>query len=101
MSFGPYRSNAAKWLQSTVAKSREDLKLPALKWVVSQQPPTDEKGLNAIGVTANLAAIAAADPAFIHLKAFSLHPQEEQLVITTAGIVQLGELLAQGYLEHR
>ena len=101
MAFGPYRSNAAKWLQSTVAKSREDLVLPALKWFVSQQPPTDEKGLNRIDVTANLAALAAADPAFIHLKALDLPPQKEKLVITTAGIVQLGELLAESYLEHK
>ena len=101
MAFGPYRSNAAKWLQSTVAKSREDLALPALKWFVSQQPPNDEKGLNRIDVSANLAALATADPAFIHLKAFNLPQQKEQLVITTAGIVQLGELLAEGYLEHR
>ena len=101
MSYGPYRSNADKWLQSTVAKSRQDLALPSLKWYVSQQPPTDEKGLNAIDVTAKLAAIAAADPAFIHLQAFNLPPQQEKLVITTAGIVQLGELLAQSYLEHR
>ena len=100
MAFGPYRSNAAKWLQSTVAKSREDLALPSLKWHVSQQPPTDEKGLTRLDVTANLAAIAAADPAFIHVKAFALLPQEEKLVITTAGIVQLGELLARSYLEH-
>ncbi len=101
MSFGPYRSNAAKWLQSTVAKCRQDLALPTLKWVVSQQTPTDEVGLNRIDVTANLAAIAAADPAFIHVKAFNLPPQEEKLVITTAGIVELGELLAHSYLEHR
>lgn len=101
MSFGPYRSNAAKWLQSTVIKSREDLARPALTWYVSQQPPTDEKGLNRIDVTANLAALAAADPAFIHLKAFSLPPQDEKLVITAAGIVRLGELLGQSYLEHR
>ena len=101
MAFGGYRNDAAKWLQSTVAKTREDLALPALKWFVSQQPPTDEKGLNRIDVTANLAALAAADPAFIHLKAFELPPQEEKLVITTAGIVRLGEVLAQGYLEHR
>lgn len=101
LAFGPYRKAAAKWLQSTVTKSRQDLALPALKWYVSQQPPTDEEGLNRIDITANLAAIAAADPAFIHLKAFNLPPQEEQLVITTAGMVQLGELLAQGYLEHR
>jgi hypothetical protein len=101
MSFGPYRRDAAKWLQSTVEKSRQDLALPTLKWHVSQQPPTDEKGLNAIDVTANLAALAAADPAFIHLKAFDLPQQEEKLVITMAGIVQLGELLAQSYLAHR
>jgi hypothetical protein len=99
MAFGPYRSNAAMWLQSTVAKSREDLALPKLKWVVSQQSPTDEKGLNTIDITAKLAAIAAADPAFIHLKAFNLPQQEEKLVITTAGIVRLGELLAESYLE--
>ncbi len=101
MSFGPYRQNAAKWLQSTVIKSRQDLGLPGLKWFVSQQPPTDEKGLNTIDVTANLVALAASDLAFIHIKAFSLTPQTEQLVITTAGIVQLGELLAQGYLSRR
>ena len=101
MSFGPYRQNAAKWLQSTVVKSRVDLGLPSLKWFVSQQPPTDEKGLNLIDVTAQLEAIAAADPAFIHLKAFNLPRQPEQLVITTAGIVQLGELLARGYLDHK
>ena len=98
MAFGPYRNETAKWLQSTVAKSRLDLALPSLKWHVSQQPPPGEKGLNAIDVTANLSAIAAADPDFIHLKAFNLPPQEEKLVITTAGIVQLGELLAQSYL---
>ena len=52
-------------------------------------------------VTANLVAIAVADPAFIHLKAFDLPPQAEKLVVATAGIVRLGELLAKGYLEHR
>ena len=98
MSFWPYRKDAAKWLQSTVAKSREDLAMPALKWFVSQQPPTDHKDLNRVDVTAHFAALAAADPAFIHLKAFALPPQEEKLVITTAGIVELGAVLARGYL---
>ena len=100
MSFGPYRKDAAKWLQSTVAQSRKDLGMPSLKWHVSQQPPTDEKGLNQLDITADLAALAAADQAFIHIQAFDLPPQEEQLVITTPGIVQLGELLARSYLEH-
>jgi hypothetical protein len=101
MSIGQYRQNAAKWLQSTVTKSRLDLGLPGLKWFVSQQPPTDEKGLNKIDVTANFAALAATDPLFIHLKTLNLPPQPEQLVITTSGIVQLGELLARGYIGHK
>ncbi len=101
MAMGHYRNNAAKWLQSTIAQSRQDLALPSLKWFVSQQPPTDTEGLNQIDVTANLAALATADPAFIHLKAFNLPPQQEKLVITTEGIVRLGDLLAQSYLEHR
>jgi hypothetical protein len=96
MSFGPYRRDAARWLQSAVAQSRVDLGLPSLKWHVSQQPPTDET----MDVTANLAALAAADPHFIHVKAFDLPPQAEKLVVTTAGIVRLGELLAQSYLRH-
>ena len=99
MSFGPYRQQAAKWLQATVAKSRVDLGLPGLKWFVSQQPPTDEPGLNRLDVTAQLGALAEADPGLMHLKAFQLAQQEEKLVITAEGIVQLGELLAQGYLE--
>ena len=101
MSMGQYRRDAAKWLQSTIVKSRQDLLLPSLKWYVSQQQPTVEKGLNAIDVTANLAAIATADAAFIHIKAFDLPKQEEKLVITTAGIVQLGELIAQSYLKQK
>jgi len=100
-SFGPYRRDAAKWLQSTIARSRQDLALPGLKWFVSQQQPDNEKGLDSVDVTANLAALAAADPDFIHVKAFGLPPQEEKLVITTAGIVELGELLARSYLEHQ
>lgn len=99
MAFGPYRRDAAKWLQSTVTQSRVDLALPALKWFVSQQPPVDEKGLDRIDITANLAALAAADPALIHIKAFDLPAQPEKLVLTMEGIVRLGELLAKRYLE--
>ena len=101
MSFGQYRKDAAKWLQSIIVGSRQDLSLPSLKWYVSQQPPTNEKGLNTLDVTANLTAIASLDPALIHIKAFDLPKQDEQLVITTAGIVQLGELLAQSYLKNK
>ena len=47
------------------------------------------------------AAIATSDQAFIHLKAFDLPPQDENLVLNTAGIVELGELLARSYIEHQ
>lgn len=101
MSFAPYRRNAAKWLREIVEKSREDLALPSLKWYVSQQPPTDVKNLNGIDVTADIAAIAASDPDFIHIKAFDLPPQPEKLVLNTEGVVQLGDLLARSYLQHK
>lgn len=99
MAFGPYRRNAAQWLQSMVVQSRQDLGLPSLMWFVSQQQPPDEKGLNKIDVTDNLASIAAADPAFIHIKAFDVGVQREKLVFTTSGIIALGELIAKHYIE--
>jgi hypothetical protein len=98
MAYGPYRKQSVAWLGSTVARSRKDLAMPALKWYVSQQPPPDHKGLNAIDVTAQLTALAAADPAFLHLKAFDPPPQKERLVLDTAGIVSLGVRWARGYL---
>jgi hypothetical protein len=97
LAFGPYRKEAANWLQATVVQSRLDLAMPSLQWHVSQQTPPEHKTLD---ITAKLAAIAAADPTFIHIKAFDLPPQQEKLVITTAGIIKLGELMAQSIMQH-
>lgn len=99
LSFGPHRRRAVDWLRSTVEASRRDLELPTLKWFVSQQRPPDGGGPDAMDVSANLAAIAAADPDLIHVRAFDLPPDGEKLVIPTAGIVQLGALLARSYLD--
>ena len=101
MAFGPYRRDAARWLQSTVTQSRQDLALPTLNWHVSQQPPPVQEGLDRIDITANLVALAAADPAFIHVKVFDVVPQQEKLVLNTTGIIKLGESLAQSYLDHQ
>lgn len=101
MSFGPHRRQAAGWLASIVTQSRQDLGLPALRWFVSQQAPTDHESVNGIDVTADLEKLAAADAHLIHVKAFDLPGQEQQLVITTAGIVALGERLAGSYLQRR
>jgi len=99
MSMHPYRKSAAAWLQSMIVQSRKDLGMPSLKWYVSQQPPTDDKRVNKLDVTADVEKVAAADSNLIHIKAFNLPPQEKKLVITTEGIVQLGELIARSYLD--
>ena len=101
MSFHPYRKQAAKRVQTIIAQSRKDLGQPKLKWYVSQQPPTDVERLNNLDVVADMAKAAAADSGFIHLKAFNLPPQEKMLVISTEGIVQLGEVIAKGYLNSK
>lgn len=98
MSFGPHRKNSPNWLVSLIKQSRLDLGRPQLKWFVSQQPPTDDKRVNAIDVTSQLSKVAAADKNWIHIQAFDLPKQEQKLVITTAGIVELGELIARKYL---
>ena len=99
MSFSPYRKEAPERLRSIVQQSREDLSLPALKWFVSQQLPTDHESVNAIDVTAAIEEIAHEDDRLFHLKAFELPEQEKQLVIDTAGVLRLGEWIAGKYLE--
>lgn len=101
MSFGPFRQAAAERLRRLITQSREDLQLPELDWYVSQQPPTDHEEVNQIDVVADLEALAAADPHLIHLKAFNLPEQEEQLVLDTEGIVALGQFLANGFLNRQ
>ena len=98
MSFTPYRKNAAQRLHAMITQSRQDLSLPSLKWFVSQQPPTDDKRVNSVDVTADIERLAGDDSNLVHLKAFDLPAQEKQLVIDTAGIVHLGHILAKQYL---
>ncbi len=101
MSFGPYRKNAAKRLLTFVAQSRLDLSMPSLKWFVSQQSPTDDKRVNGIDVTAALEEVVAGDANLLLTQALDLPKQEKKLVITTAGIVALGEVIAASYLRQR
>ena len=101
MSFHPYRRQAAERLKTIIAKSREDLGQPDLKWYVRQQPPTDDKRVNNVDVVADVSALAAADPNIIHVKVFELPPQEKKIVITAEGIVRIGEQIAEAYLSRR
>jgi len=101
MSFHPYRRDAAKRVQAIANQSRKDLAMPKLKWYVSQQPPTDVERLNQLDVVTDFTKVAVADANFIHLKTFNLPPQEKMLVITTEGIVRLGEAIAKGFLDNQ
>jgi hypothetical protein len=99
MSWGPFRKGAPDRLMSLVTASRKDLGLPSLKWYVSQQPPTDDKRVNNIEVTAELEKVVMSDKNVVHIKVFDLPKQEKKLVLDTHGIVQLGEKIARRYLE--
>ena len=99
MSFYPYRKMAAERIQDIISKSRDDLRMPDLKWYVSQQSPTDEKGVNRIDVVADFEIIAKNDPNLIHLKAFSLPPQKKKLVLDAAGVIQLGRLMGEVFFK--
>ncbi len=101
MSFGPYRRDAPVRLQSIITQSRQDLERPSLRWYVSQQPPTDDERVNQIDVTAELEKVVEADSNLVHIKAFDLPEQEKKLVISTEGIVQLGEVIARHYLQKK
>ena len=98
MSFHSYRKQAAQRLWSLLAQSRKDLDMPELKWFISQQPPTDHKEVNAVDITADIVKLATADANFIHIKAFDLPGREQELLITSKGIVMLGKILADSYL---
>jgi len=101
MSFGPYRRDAPARLQSIITQSRQDLERPSLRWYVSQQPPTDDQRVNSIDVTAALEKVVTADINLVHIKAFDLPEQEKKLVISTEGIIELGEVIARRYLQKK
>ena len=92
---------APERLAALIAQSRKDLAMDDLRWFVSQQPPTADERVNSIDVTSALEQVADADDDLIHTKAFELPKQEKKIVITTSGIVALGEVIAESYLKHR
>jgi len=98
MSFGPYRERAAERLASIIRQSRKDLGLPSLHWYVSQQAPTDDQSVNGIDVSKMLEEYASTDEHTTLIQVFDLPGQEKKLVISTAGIVELGVRMAQSHL---
>ena len=94
MSMPPYRKQVPEWLKQLVEQTRRDLRHPELRWIVSQQPPTDHESVNEIDVTAGLEALAQNDEFLEHVQVFDLSEQEKRLVIDSAGILHLGTRMA-------
>ena len=101
MSMASYRRKAPEWVTSVINQSRIDLGLPELKWFISQQAPIDYKDLSKVDVTGALVGMADGDPALTHIKVFDLPGQDRPIVLTTPGIVELGERLAEAYIQER
>lgn len=99
MAMPPYRKKAVSWLQEVVTGVREELSRPTLPWYVSQQKPLHHESVNAIDVTTELQRMAKGDPDLVHIQAFGLPPQQKELVIDTAGIIALGRVLANRYID--
>lgn len=101
MSWGPFRRGAADRVMALVTQSRVDLSMPNLKWYISQQPPTDDPQVNSIDVNQVLQNAFATDPNIVHMNQLDLPPQEKKLVLDTAGVIELGKALANGYLQNQ
>ena len=99
MSMPPYRRQAPAWLEATIQQVRVELNRPNLRWFVSQQAPTDDERVNSIDVTTEIETLAAKLSNIIHIKAFELPAQEKKLVLNTQGIIRLGQIIGETYLE--
>jgi len=94
MSFHPYRKEASARLVSLIEQARKDLGMPGLKWFVSQQPPTDHENLNKVDVVGAVAQALENDFLTHHIKLDELPGMEKKLVISTEGILEMGQRLA-------
>jgi len=98
LSWAPHRRQAAPWLGELIAASRRDLEQPTLRWFVGLQRPPAQPELDRIDVVGALRSLDATDEHTFLVEAFDPPPQRELLVLDTAGVVWLGERLAEAVL---
>ena len=70
------------------------MEMPELKWLVSLQSPTDDERVNSIDIVPEFISNAEADEHTQLIKVFDLAGQEKKLVISTQGVIELGQILA-------
>ena len=98
MAWPPSRRDAAGRIGDIVAQTRTDLGLPELRWFLSSQEPPGHKSVAKVDVISAVEALADQDPLITHLRAFDLPGRAESLVLTTEGVVALGERIAEAFL---
>lgn len=94
----PFRQGAAQRTAQIVSQLRVDLTMPELNWYISQQPPVDDERVNSFDVTAAFQEKFADDSFTYHLPLNDLPAQEKKLVLDEAGIIHLGNRLAEAVL---
>ena len=99
MSFHPYRRMAAERVAELVRASRRDLERPALPWYLSQQAPTKLERLKELDPVKDIARFAESDEHTVHLPLEGSPQERERLVMEAAGVVWLGEWLAERVAE--
>jgi hypothetical protein len=96
MSWGPFRQGAPERVLSLVRALRQDLQQPQLRWYISQQLPSDHESVNRVDVMSRMSELLAGESGVVYLRDLDLPAQREQLVLDAAGVVRLGEELANG-----
>ncbi|MCH2101850.1 MAG: sialate O-acetylesterase [Planctomycetes bacterium] len=99
MSMHSYRKEAPDRIASFVQQIRIDLDKPELRWFISQQPPTDHERVNSIDVVTMIEKMAEYDSHMTLIQALDLSGRDQRIVVTTEGIIELGEMMANAYLE--
>lgn len=109
------RKHYGRNLVRFIARWRRDLKAPGCPsssgssarrrsgaWTSGRRSTRSARArMNRIEVTPKLRELTAADPFLTHVEAFEVPAPRKKIVLTTAEIIRLGELLAQAYLRKR
>ncbi|MHC4822978.1 MAG: sialate O-acetylesterase [Planctomycetota bacterium] len=98
MSFGQYKSKATAWVRKLVDQSRRDLNIEDLPWFLSQQPPIQFEGAADVDVTKQLQDWAEPNESNFHIEASGLVKKDEHILMDSEGVVGLGLLLSNAFL---
>ncbi len=101
MSFASYKNEAVSRMKEFVNRSRQDLEMSELKWFVSHQPSIVFDGAAKVDITGQLKDWSQENSSNLHVQALGLLPPQEHLLMDSNGVIKLGLLLADVYLDQR